>query len=185
MFWWKVCGCHWHSVLPLTIVLMSTPQMLTIPLVNYYILKIKLQLLQTSVLNLEDSLGLFQKEPLSYNCPRHGSIQSRTEREAVETWSLYNLLERCLISERQTSNLHKGQNPVVVSAEWLMKLRCCLGAACGMEWFAYAALGVFMAILSFLMDLSVTKLLRGTRACSYLWSPNSTLNGGEHKHWND
>ncbi|TWW56268.1 Chloride channel protein [Takifugu flavidus] len=31
-----------------------------------------------------------------------------------------------------------------------------------MEWFAYAALGIFTAILSFLMDLSVTKLLRGS-----------------------
>uniref|UniRef100_A0A674PBQ7 Chloride channel K n=1 Tax=Takifugu rubripes TaxID=31033 RepID=A0A674PBQ7_TAKRU len=47
-----------------------------------------------------------------------------------------------------------------VVKEWLLKLRCCLGAACGMEWFAYAALGIFTAILSFLMDLSVTKLLR-------------------------
>ncbi|XP_045912443.1 chloride channel K [Micropterus dolomieu] len=43
---------------------------------------------------------------------------------------------------------------------WLLKLRCCLGAACGMEWYGYAALGILTAILSFLMDLSVTKLLR-------------------------
>lgn len=57
---------------------------------------------------------------------------------------------------------------MVVSAEWLLMLRCCLVAACGMEWFVYAALGIFTAILSFLMDLSVTKLLRGTRACSCL-----------------
>lgn len=71
---------------------MSTPHMLTIPLVNYYIPKIKLQLLQTSahtVLNLEDSLGLFQKEPLSCNCPCHGSIQSRTEREVVEVFIIF------------------------------------------------------------------------------------------------
>ncbi|XP_031142756.1 chloride channel K [Sander lucioperca] len=44
--------------------------------------------------------------------------------------------------------------------EWLLKLRCCLGTVCGMEWYCYAALGILTAILSFLMDLSVTKLLR-------------------------
>uniref|UniRef100_A0A8C4GML9 Chloride channel K n=1 Tax=Dicentrarchus labrax TaxID=13489 RepID=A0A8C4GML9_DICLA len=43
--------------------------------------------------------------------------------------------------------------------EWLMKLISCLGTVCGMEWYAYAALGILTAILSFLMDLSVTKLL--------------------------
>nr|XP_046253158.1 chloride channel K isoform X8 [Scatophagus argus] len=44
--------------------------------------------------------------------------------------------------------------------EWLLKLRCCLGAVCGVEWYGYAALGILTALLSFLMDLSVTKLLR-------------------------
>uniref|UniRef100_H3CZZ8 Chloride channel K n=1 Tax=Tetraodon nigroviridis TaxID=99883 RepID=H3CZZ8_TETNG len=33
----------------------------------------------------------------------------------------------------------------------------------GMEWFAFATLGIFTAILSFLMDLSATKLLRAHR----------------------
>ncbi|KAM3850448.1 chloride channel K, partial [Diretmus argenteus] len=42
----------------------------------------------------------------------------------------------------------------------LLKLRCILGTLCGMEWYAYAALGVLTAILSFLMDMSVAKLLR-------------------------
>ncbi|KAM8754797.1 chloride channel K isoform 2-T2 [Acanthopagrus schlegelii] len=50
-----------------------------------------------------------------------------------------------------------------VVKEWLLKLRCCLGAVCGMEWYGYAALGILTAILSFLMDLSVTKLLRAHR----------------------
>ncbi|TNN58350.1 Chloride channel protein ClC-Kb [Liparis tanakae] len=45
---------------------------------------------------------------------------------------------------------------------WLLKLRGCLEAGCGMEWYGYAALGVSMAVLSFLMDLSVAKLLRGS-----------------------
>lgn len=57
-----------------------------------------------------------------------------------------------------------------MSPEWLLKLRRCMRAVCGMEWFAYAALGIFTAILSFLMDLSVTKLLRGNlhfRLCNY------------------
>nr|XP_040049262.1 chloride channel K [Gasterosteus aculeatus aculeatus] len=44
--------------------------------------------------------------------------------------------------------------------EWLLRLRSCLGTVCGMEWYGYAALGISMAVLSFLVDLSVTKLLR-------------------------
>ncbi|XP_040009410.1 chloride channel K [Xiphias gladius] len=44
--------------------------------------------------------------------------------------------------------------------ECLLKLGCCLGAMCGIEWYGYAALGILMAFLSFLMDLSVTMLLR-------------------------
>ncbi|XP_053173338.1 chloride channel K [Scomber japonicus] len=44
--------------------------------------------------------------------------------------------------------------------EWLLKLRCFLGTVCRIEWYGYAALGILTAILSFLMDLSVTKLLR-------------------------
>ncbi|XP_061591033.1 chloride channel K [Cololabis saira] len=43
---------------------------------------------------------------------------------------------------------------------WLLKLRRCLERVCSIEWYSYAALGVLMAVLSFLMDLSVTKLLR-------------------------
>nr|XP_057941035.1 chloride channel K isoform X4 [Doryrhamphus excisus]XP_057941036.1 chloride channel K isoform X4 [Doryrhamphus excisus]XP_057941037.1 chloride channel K isoform X4 [Doryrhamphus excisus]XP_057941038.1 chloride channel K isoform X4 [Doryrhamphus excisus] len=41
----------------------------------------------------------------------------------------------------------------------LLKLRCCLERVCGMEWYGYAALGLLTAIISFVMDLSVTKLL--------------------------
>ncbi|XP_040908182.1 chloride channel K [Toxotes jaculatrix] len=52
------------------------------------------------------------------------------------------------------------QRPRAIVKEWLLKLRCCLEAMCGMEWYGYAALGILMAVLSFLMDLSVTKLLR-------------------------
>ncbi|KAM9855198.1 chloride channel K [Aulostomus maculatus] len=44
--------------------------------------------------------------------------------------------------------------------DWLLKLKCCLGRVCGMEWYGYAVLGILTAILSFVMDLSVTKLLR-------------------------
>ncbi|XP_041858736.1 chloride channel K [Melanotaenia boesemani] len=43
--------------------------------------------------------------------------------------------------------------------EWLLKLRLCLGAVCGIEWYCYALLGILTAILSFLMDFSVNKLL--------------------------
>ncbi|KAM6924913.1 chloride channel K [Xenentodon cancila] len=42
----------------------------------------------------------------------------------------------------------------------LLKLRCCLERVCGIEWYSYAALGILTAVLSFLIDLSVTKLLR-------------------------
>ncbi|CAI5646860.1 unnamed protein product [Oreochromis niloticus] len=47
-----------------------------------------------------------------------------------------------------------------VVKELLLKLRCCLGTVCGIEWYGYAALGILTAVLSFLMDLSVAKLLR-------------------------
>lgn len=40
-------------------------------------------------------------------------------------------------------------------------MRRCFGAVCGMEWYGYAALGILTAFLSFLMDLSVLKLLKG------------------------
>ncbi|XP_070825302.1 chloride channel K [Chaetodon trifascialis] len=52
------------------------------------------------------------------------------------------------------------QRTRAVVKEWLWKLTRCLGTVCGMEWYGYAALGIFTAILSFLMDLTVTKLLR-------------------------
>ncbi|KAM9342385.1 chloride channel K [Pholidichthys leucotaenia] len=52
-----------------------------------------------------------------------------------------------------------GQTRAAVK-EYLLKLSSCLGTVCGMEWCGYAALGVLTAILSFLMDLSVTKLLK-------------------------
>ncbi|KAM9829827.1 chloride channel K isoform 1-T2 [Syngnathus typhle] len=41
----------------------------------------------------------------------------------------------------------------------LLKLTCCLERMCAMEWYIYAALGILSAVLSFLMDLSVSKLL--------------------------
>ncbi|KAK5863224.1 hypothetical protein PBY51_000270 [Eleginops maclovinus] len=56
------------------------------------------------------------------------------------------------------------QRSRATAKEWLLKLRCCLGAVCGIKWYGYAALGVLTAILSFLMDLSVTKLLT-----AHLW----------------
>ncbi|KAJ8016647.1 hypothetical protein DPEC_G00009420 [Dallia pectoralis] len=44
--------------------------------------------------------------------------------------------------------------------ECLGKVRCVMGSLVGMEWYCFAALGVLTALLSFLMDLSVEKLLR-------------------------
>ncbi|KAK2851110.1 hypothetical protein Q5P01_007386 [Channa striata] len=51
------------------------------------------------------------------------------------------------------------QRPRAIAKEWLLKLRCCFGSVCGMEWYGYAALGILTAFLSFLMDFSVLKLL--------------------------
>ncbi|XP_077431544.1 chloride channel K isoform X3 [Vanacampus margaritifer] len=45
----------------------------------------------------------------------------------------------------------------------LLKLTCCLERVCGMEWYLCAALGMLSALLSFLMDLSVSKLLTAHR----------------------
>uniref|UniRef100_A0A3P8YHP6 Chloride channel K n=1 Tax=Esox lucius TaxID=8010 RepID=A0A3P8YHP6_ESOLU len=44
--------------------------------------------------------------------------------------------------------------------ECLVKVRCVMGSLMEMEWYCFAALGVLTAFLSFLMDLSVEKLLR-------------------------
>ncbi|CAB1336376.1 unnamed protein product [Coregonus sp. 'balchen'] len=44
--------------------------------------------------------------------------------------------------------------------ECLVRVRCVMGSLMGMEWYCFAALGVLTAFLSFLMDLSVAKLLR-------------------------
>uniref|UniRef100_A0A8C5EY91 Chloride channel protein n=1 Tax=Gouania willdenowi TaxID=441366 RepID=A0A8C5EY91_GOUWI len=49
---------------------------------------------------------------------------------------------------------------VCVLLEWLLGL----GAVCGGRWYAYATLGISTAILSFLMDFSVTKLIK-----AHLW----------------
>ncbi|KAK2897908.1 hypothetical protein Q8A73_014288 [Channa argus] len=51
------------------------------------------------------------------------------------------------------------ERPRAIVKDWLLKLRCCFGAVCGMEWYGYAALGILTAFLSFLMDFSVLKLL--------------------------
>ncbi|XP_028308619.1 chloride channel K [Gouania willdenowi] len=48
----------------------------------------------------------------------------------------------------------------VTAKEWLLGL----GAVCGGRWYAYATLGISTAILSFLMDFSVTKLIK-----AHLW----------------
>uniref|UniRef100_A0A673Y707 Chloride channel K n=1 Tax=Salmo trutta TaxID=8032 RepID=A0A673Y707_SALTR len=42
----------------------------------------------------------------------------------------------------------------------LVRVRCVMGSLMGMEWYCFATLGVLTAFLSFLMDLSVAKLLR-------------------------
>ncbi|XP_076022341.1 chloride channel K [Genypterus blacodes] len=67
-------------------------------------------------------------------------------------------------SHNESSLLTKPWKPCQPShafvKEWLLKLGCLMGKLCGIEWYCYTALGILTAILSFLMDLSVTKLLR-------------------------
>ncbi|XP_071331062.1 chloride channel K [Trachinotus anak] len=67
------------------------------------------------------------------------------------------------------------QRPRAIVKEWLLRLRCCLGAVCGIEWYGYAALGILMAFLSFFMDLSVTKLLTAHRWLYMKLEGNSLL----------
>uniref|UniRef100_A0A3Q2ZNQ8 Chloride channel K n=1 Tax=Kryptolebias marmoratus TaxID=37003 RepID=A0A3Q2ZNQ8_KRYMA len=50
--------------------------------------------------------------------------------------------------------------PRTAVKEWLLKLKCCLGSVCGIEWYGYATLGILTAVLSFLMDFIVAMLLR-------------------------
>ncbi|KAM4738035.1 chloride channel K [Anableps anableps] len=42
----------------------------------------------------------------------------------------------------------------------LLKMRDCLGSICEIQWYGFATLGILTAVLSFLMDFSVAKLLR-------------------------
>uniref|UniRef100_A0A665X6U1 Chloride channel K n=1 Tax=Echeneis naucrates TaxID=173247 RepID=A0A665X6U1_ECHNA len=67
------------------------------------------------------------------------------------------------------------RRPRAVVKEWLLRIRCCLGAVCGMEWYGYAAQGILMAFLSFLMDITVTKLLRAHRWLYVKMEGNSLL----------
>uniref|UniRef100_A0A3B3TXF5 Chloride channel K n=1 Tax=Poecilia latipinna TaxID=48699 RepID=A0A3B3TXF5_9TELE len=46
----------------------------------------------------------------------------------------------------------------------LLKLRDCLESVCGIQWYGFATLGILTAVLSFLMDFSVAKLLQ-----AHLW----------------
>uniref|UniRef100_A0A7N8XQG9 Chloride channel K n=1 Tax=Mastacembelus armatus TaxID=205130 RepID=A0A7N8XQG9_9TELE len=77
-----------------------------------------------------------------------------------------NTENNCQEEENQLETSH-NKSPLLSDSwkpyqrpQWLLKLRCCLGAVCGMEWYGYAALGILTGFLSFLMDLSVSKLLR-------------------------
>ncbi|XP_032427384.1 chloride channel K [Xiphophorus hellerii] len=48
--------------------------------------------------------------------------------------------------------------------EQLLKLRDCLESVCRIQWYGFAILGILTAVLSFLMDFSVAKLLQ-----AHLW----------------
>nr|XP_061802898.1 chloride channel protein ClC-Kb-like [Nerophis lumbriciformis] len=57
----------------------------------------------------------------------------------------------------------------------LLKIKCSLERVCGMEWYAYGALGIFSAVLSFLMDISVSKLLTAHQWLYTLLEGNNLL----------
>ncbi|MEQ2220486.1 hypothetical protein ILYODFUR_006015, partial [Ilyodon furcidens] len=52
------------------------------------------------------------------------------------------------------------RRPRAIVKELLLKLRERLGSVCGIQWYCFATLGILTALLSFLLDLSVAKLLR-------------------------
>ncbi|XP_075882601.1 chloride channel K [Nelusetta ayraudi] len=86
------------------------------------------------------------------SCKAHGSDVE----EGANQWEASHN-ERPLLGEP----MKPCQRSRDIVKESLLKLRSCLSAVCGMEWYCYATLGVLTAILSFTMDLGVTKLLRG------------------------
>lgn len=45
----------------------------------------------------------------------------------------------------------------------------------GMEWYCYAALGVLTALMSFCMDLTIAKLLRGMWVLDYTHNTANTF----------
>ncbi|KAL3063755.1 hypothetical protein OYC64_000149 [Pagothenia borchgrevinki] len=127
----------------------------------------------------------FQTEALILQTIRttlHNKMKSLDEAAGIEIIGENNNRER----ENQSETSH-NKSPLLADPwkpwrrsratikEWLLKLRCCLGAVCGIEWYGYAALGVFTAILSFLMDLSVTKLLTAHRGLYMKLEGNSLL----------
>ena len=46
-----------------------------------------------------------------------------------------------------------------------MRVQSAMLSLAGLEWYCYAALGVLMALMSFWIDLTVAKLLRGELVC--------------------
>ncbi|XP_068615832.1 chloride channel protein ClC-Kb-like [Brachionichthys hirsutus] len=90
---------------------------------------------------------------------RNGNLEEENQSETSHNTSLLiDPLKPC----RQTRANVKGQTEertaCALSAAFLLKLRSWMEAVCGMEWYGYAVLGMLTAILSFLIDLSVTKL---------------------------
>ncbi|XP_027144335.1 chloride channel K [Larimichthys crocea] len=86
---------------------------------------------------------------------------SETARQNNNPWERENRSEICHNKSLLLGDPVKPcQQTRIIVKEWLLKLMCCLGTVCGMKWYGYAALGILTAILSFLMDLSVTKMLR-------------------------
>uniref|UniRef100_A0A7N9ARN4 Chloride channel K n=1 Tax=Mastacembelus armatus TaxID=205130 RepID=A0A7N9ARN4_9TELE len=71
-----------------------------------------------------------------------------------------NTENNCQEEENQLETSH-NKSPLL-SDSWkpYQRPRAIVKAVCGMEWYGYAALGILTGFLSFLMDLSVSKLLR-------------------------
>ncbi|XP_077467426.1 chloride channel K isoform X2 [Stigmatopora argus] len=86
--------------------------------------------------------------------PRCDSDRGSRKHERINQWQTFH--SRTLLPSHQWKPCRSFR---VFVKGCLLKIACCLERVCGLEWYVYAALGIFSAILSFLIDLCVGKLL--------------------------
>ncbi|KAG9269682.1 chloride channel protein ClC-Ka isoform X1 [Astyanax mexicanus] len=81
---------------------------------------------------------------------RHGAQQAGTQSETTQ--------DKLIISnERPWKPWRSARSRI---RGWAIRVQNAMLCLAGLEWYCYAALGVLMALMSFVMDLTVAKLLR-------------------------